>query len=149
MMISLLTGLYEIHLIMNFKIIFMPIVGDDHFLGYCIMLCSFVSIGGAFIWGCLGDLKGAAFTILILSILDFGSKVFGDFALSKPMIIGMVILIGLISKSMTTIAGPAFVEFYGLKMGTELLPFKGVAILVGYLMVPFFQILTSNYLTPH
>ena len=96
----------------------MPIVGDDHFLGYSMMLCSFVSIAGAFIWGYLGDLKGAAYTILILSMLDFGGKIYSDFALSKPMIIGMVILIGLISKSMTTIAGPAFVEYYGIKMGT-------------------------------
>lgn len=94
---------------MNFKIILMPIIGDDHFLGYCIMLCQIVAICGAFIWGSLGDLKGAAFTILILSVLDFGGKMFSDFALNKATIIMMVILIGFISKSMTTIAGPAFV----------------------------------------
>lgn len=108
-MVSFLTGLYEIHLMMNFKIIYMPVVTDDHFLSYSIMLCSIVSIVGAFLWGCLGDLKGVAFTILILSILDFGSKLFSDFALSKPTIIIMVILVGLISKSMTTLAGPGFV----------------------------------------
>ncbi len=109
MMVSFLTGLYEIHLMMNFKIIYMPVVTDDHFLSYSIMLCSLVSIVGAFFWGCLGDIKGVAFTILILSILDFGSKLFSDFALSKPTIIIMVILVGLISKSMTTLAGPGFV----------------------------------------
>jgi hypothetical protein len=34
-------------------------------------------------------------------------------------------------------------------MGTELLPYKGISILLGYALVPFFQLLTSNYLTPH
>lgn len=82
------------------------------------MLCSLVAIGGAFIWGCLGDMKGIAFTTLVLSILDIGSKIFGDFAITKPMIVIMVILIGLISKSMTTLAGPGFVEYFGLKVGT-------------------------------
>lgn len=118
MLVSFLTGLYEIHLMMNFKIIYMPIINDDHFLSYCIMLCSLVAIGGAFIWGCLGDMKGIAFTTLVLSILDIGSKIFGDFAITKPMIVIMVILIGLISKSMTTLAGPGFVEYFGLKVGT-------------------------------
>lgn len=58
----------------------MPIVGDDHFLSYASMICSIVSIAGAFLWGCLGDIKGVHFTILVLSILDFGGKIFSDFA---------------------------------------------------------------------
>lgn len=82
------------------------------------MVCSVVSIGGAFLWGVLGDWKGVYFTILVLSVLDFGGKVYSDFAESKGMIVGMVVLIGLISKSMTTIAGPGFVEIFGLKLGT-------------------------------
>lgn len=99
---------------MNFKIIFMPLVNDDHFLGYSSMICSIVAILGAFLWGYLGDLKGVAFTILLLSILDFGSKIYSDFAVTKTMIILMVVLIGLISKSMTTLAGPGFVEYFGI-----------------------------------
>lgn len=87
----------------------MPIIGDDHFLSYSTMVCSLVSIGGAFIWGILGDIKGIYFTILVLSILDFISKIFSDFAMTKPTIIIMVVLIGLISKSMMTLAGPGFV----------------------------------------
>lgn len=34
------------------------------------------------------------------------------------MIVIMMILIGLISKSMTTLAGPGFVEYFGIKVGT-------------------------------
>lgn len=133
---------------MNFKIIFLAYVNDDHFLSYCIIGCSIVSIVGAFFWGYLGDRKGVSFTILLLSILDIGSKIFSDFAVERQTIIVMVILIGLISKSMTTLAGPGFVQFYGLKLGTELLPFKGVSILIGYILVPFLQLLTSSYMNP-
>lgn len=133
----------------NFKIIFMPIISDDHFLSYSSMMCSVVSIVGAFLWGCLGDLKGIYFTILVLSVLDFGGKLFSDFAMDKPTIFVMVVLIGLISKSMTTIAGPGFVEIFGLKLGTELLPLKGVAIILGYIFVPLLQIATARFLSPH
>ena len=126
----------------------MPLVNDDHFLGYSSMICSIVAILGAFLWGYLGDLKGVAFTILLLSILDFGSKIYSDFAVTKTMIILMVVLIGLISKSMTTLAGPGFVEYFGIEVGTELLPFKGIAILIGYLIVPFFQLISSSFLSP-
>lgn len=149
MAISILTGLYEIYLMMNFKIIYMPIIGDDHFLSYASMICSIVSIGGAFLWGCLADIKGIHFTILVLSILDFGGKIFSDFADEKPTIVVMVVLIGLISKSMMTIAGPGFVEIFGLKLGTDLLPLKGVAIILGYILVPMLQIATAKYLSPH
>jgi hypothetical protein len=149
MLVSFFTGLYEIHLMMNFKIIFMPLITDDHFLTYSIMLCTLVSIGGAFLWGCLGDLKGISFTILVLSVLDLLGKIFSDFAITKPTVLIMVILVGLVSKSMTTLAGPGFVEFFGLHLGTELLPFKGAALLLGYVMVPCFQLLTANFLTPH
>lgn len=96
----------------------MPLVNDDHFLSYCSMLGSIVAVCGAFLWGYMGDLKGVAFTILLLSIFDLGSKIYSDFAITKTMIIFMIILIGLISKSMTTLAGPGFVEYFGIVIGT-------------------------------
>ena len=94
---------------MNIKIIYLPIVGDDHFLGYASMLLSIVAIGGAFIWGWLGDHKGVGYSVLVLAIADFCVKIYCNFALTKPMIIIMMILIGILSKSMTTVAGPGFV----------------------------------------
>jgi hypothetical protein len=36
-----------------------------------------------------------------------------------------------------------------MKLGTELLPLKGVAIILGYVIVPALQIATSKYLDPH
>lgn len=50
---------------------------------------------------------------------------------------------------MMTIAGPGFVEIFGLKVGSDLLPLKGVAIILGYILVPLLQIATSKYLSPH
>jgi hypothetical protein len=53
--IGLLTGVYQIFLVMNLKIIYMPIIKDDRFLVYCSMASSAVSIIGAFIWGYFAD----------------------------------------------------------------------------------------------
>lgn len=87
----------------------MPLINDDHFLSYLAMLGTFVGMFGAFIWGFLGDHKGVIWAILVLNILDFFGKIFCDFAVTKPTILIMVIIIGLISRSMTTLAGPGFV----------------------------------------
>lgn len=84
-------------------------VNDDHFLSYLTMVCSIVGILGAFIWGFLGDHKGVIWSILILSVLDFVGKIYSDFAVTKPTIVVMIVFIGLISRSMTTLAGPGFV----------------------------------------
>ena len=113
-LISFFISLFEIHLIMNLKIIFMPIVNDDHFLAYVSMLLNIVSIGGAFLWGFIGDKKGIAFSLLVLAIADFFIKIYSDFAVTKPTIVVMMILIGIISKAMATLAGPGFVEYFGL-----------------------------------
>ena len=113
-LISFLICLYEVHLGMNLKIIFMPIVHDDHFLGYVSMLCNGISIGGAFFWGMLGDRRGVAFSLLCLAIADFIIKLYSNFALTKPTIVVMMVLIGTLSKAVSTLAGPGFVEYFGL-----------------------------------
>ena len=134
---------------MNLKIIFMPIVNDDHFLGYVSILCNVISIGGAFLWGLIGDKKGIAFSLLVLAVADFFVKMYSNFALTKPTIVLMMILIGILSKAMATLAGPGFVEYFGLEIGTELLPYKAVAILGGFILVPLFQVITAPIMTPH
>lgn len=78
------------------------------------MISSIIAICGAFLWGFLGDIKGFATTVLIVTILDFVIKIYSDFALNKVMVLIMFILVGIPSKSMTTIMGPGFVELFGL-----------------------------------
>lgn len=147
--VSFLISLYEIYLNISFKIIFLPIVNDDHFLSYVSVLCNVVSIAGAFFWGWLGDKRGTAFSILVLCIADFGTKLFGNFAMEKSTILVMMVLIGCLSKAIATLAGPGFAEYFGHKVGTELLPYKGVAILAGFILVPLLQVILSPFFTPH
>jgi hypothetical protein len=54
-LISFFSGLYQIFLMMNLKIIYMPIIQDDRFLVYCAMISSAVSIVGSFVWGFYAD----------------------------------------------------------------------------------------------
>ena len=82
------------------------------------MVSSVVAICGAFFWGFLGDIKGFSFTVLVIAVLDFIIKIYSDFALNKTMVFIMFILVGIPSKSMTTVMGPGFVEMFGLKTGT-------------------------------
>lgn len=72
-------GLYPVYLISNLKIVYMPIIKDDHFLAYCLILYNVTSMIGAYVWGLIGDKYGFGFSILIISIIDLVFKVYGDF----------------------------------------------------------------------
>lgn len=48
-------GVYQIYLTTNLKLIYMPIVNDDHFLAFCMVLYTVVGIIGAMFWGYVGD----------------------------------------------------------------------------------------------
>ena len=108
-MISFLSGLYQIFLLMNIKIIYMPIIGDDYFIVSCAMLNTGVSIGGAFFWGYLGDKLGFFKTLLFFTLLDALIKICGVFAMSKLQIVLLFAGIGLVDKAMLTTMGPGLV----------------------------------------
>ena len=77
-----------------------------------------ISIFGAFLWGFMADCKGFSFTFLTVVLFDMVVKLVGVFAYDKTSILIMFVLIGINSKSMTTIVGPGFVEIFGLDVGT-------------------------------
>ena len=79
-MISFLSGIFQIYITTNVKLIYMSIIDDDHFLVYSIMVGVFVSTFGAFFWGYLGDQKGFFVSLLFFTVLDCISKLFGIFA---------------------------------------------------------------------
>lgn len=113
------------------------------------MVSSVVAICGAFLWGFLGDIKGFSFTVLVIAVLDFIIKIYSDFALDKTMVFIMFVLVGIPSKSITTVMGPGFVEMFGLETGTELLPFKGIAMLLGFIIVPIGQLILESWISAH
>ena len=145
--ISFLSGLYQIFIVMNLKIIYMPIVRDDYFLVECAILSTGLSIAGAFFWGYLGDKLGFVKTLLLFSLLDAVVKICGVFALSKIQILLLFAGIGLVDKAMLTIMGPGLVEIFGIETATELLPYKGISIFLGYVVAPLGYIILSGMLS--
>lgn len=126
----------------------MPIVGDDMFLVYCAMAGTAVSIGSAFFWGYLGDKKGFIPTLLFFSVLDCLIKLYGMTAKEKPGILILFLLIGFTDKAMLTIMGPGFVKIFGIKIATELLPYKGVSVFLCFLFAPIGYLFVSSLLSP-
>lgn len=117
-MISFLSGIYQVFINMNLKIIYMPIVEDDRFLVYCAMVGTAVSIVGAFLWGYVGDKYGFFSTLLVFSIADCLIKIYGTFAVTKKSIMILFILLGCTDKAMLTIMGPGLVKMFGIQMAT-------------------------------
>jgi hypothetical protein len=46
-----------------------------------------------------------------------------------------------------TIIGPGLIEIFGLEMATELIPYKGLSLYLGYLTVPIVQLIVSRFWT--
>lgn len=112
--ISFLTGIYQIFLNMNLKIIYMPIVHDDRFLVFCAISATAASIVGAFVWGYIADKQSFYLLLLIFTGLDFLIKIYGSFALTKAGIMVLFILIGFVDKAMLTVMGPGLVKIFGI-----------------------------------
>ena len=77
--ISYLVPLYIIYLCLYMKLIYMPILNDDHYLAMCAIVVTVGGITAAPVWGCIGDQKGFKKTLVIYILSDFVSKVFGLF----------------------------------------------------------------------
>ena len=148
-MISFLSGVFQIYINTNVKLIYMSIVDDDHFLAYSTMVGVFVSTFGAFIWGYLGDHKGFSLALLIFAIMDCAVKLFGCFAKTKVTIMIMFILLGITDKGMLTLMGPGLVSLFGIKMATQLLPYKGISIYLGFGFAPLMYLVLSGLMSPH
>lgn len=147
-MISFLSGTYQVFINMNLKIIYMPIVNDDRFLVYCAMIGTAVSIFGAFIWGYVGDKYGFLSSLFVFTVIDCVIKIYGTFAVTKPTIMILFILIGCTDKAMLTIMGPGLVKMFGIEIATELLPYKGFSVFLSFLLAPIGYLLLSDVVSP-
>lgn len=147
-MISFFTGIYQIFLSTNLKIIYMPMVHNDIFLAYCAIVTSVSSIGGAFVWGYIGDKYNFYFLLFIFTILDFLIKLYGRFAVTEATIFVLFALIGFVDKAMLTIMGPGLVKIFGINIATELLPYKGFSVFLGFLTAPLGYIILGSKVDP-
>jgi MFS family permease len=139
--------IYLIYLVLNVKLIYMPIINDDHFLSYCSALVTVSAVVGAPFWGYIGDLKGFKFSLLMLVITDSVIKLFGIFCVEKWNLALLFFLLGVNDKGMITIIGPGLIGMFGIEMATELVPYKGLAVFLGYVIAPTFQMLLWNILS--
>jgi hypothetical protein len=55
--------------------------------------------------------------------------------------------LGVNDKGMLTIIGPGLIGMFGIEMATELVPYKGLAVFLGYLIAPSFQIFLGSILS--
>jgi DHA1 family multidrug resistance protein-like MFS transporter len=144
--ISYIVPLYIIYLNLYMKLIFMPIINDDHFLASCAIVVTLSAIIGAPFWGYMGDSIGFKKTLLIILISDILCKIFGIFCSEKWNIIMLYSMLSFNDKGILTIIGPGLIEMFGLEMATELIPYKGLSIFLAFITVPAFQLIFSSFL---
>ena len=73
----------------------MPLLNNDLFLVYCLIVSTALSIAGALFWGYLADSRGFYPTLVILTVLDCAVKFFGSFARSEATVMMLFVGLGL------------------------------------------------------
>lgn len=116
--ISGVMPIYLIYMVLNVKLIYMPIINDDHFLSYCSALVTISAVVGAPLWGYIADLRGFKFTLLIIVCLDTLIKLLGVFCVEKWNLALLFFFLGANDKGMLTIVGPGLIGMFGLEMAT-------------------------------
>ena len=91
----------------------MPIINDDHFLSYCIALVTVSAVVAPF-WGELCDSKGFKTTLLVVTLFDSLTKVFGIYCDQKWSLCLLFFLLGANDKGLLTIIGPGLVGMFGV-----------------------------------
>ena len=128
----------------NIKLIYMPIINDDHFLSYCSVIVTLSSAIGAPFWGFIGDSKGFKNTLLLILIFDLFVKIFGLYSDEKWSLVILFLLLGSNDRGLLAVIGPGLVSMFGIEMATELIPYKGVALISTYAMAPIILLLFNS-----
>jgi MFS family permease len=77
--VSAFMPIYLIYLVLNVKLIYMPLINDDHFLSYCSALVTVSAVVGAPLWGYVSDAYGFRTTLAAIVTFDCFVKIFGLF----------------------------------------------------------------------
>lgn len=147
-MLVVAIDVYPIYVLNNFKVIYLPIYNDDHFLAVCIIICTVSNIVGTFLWGYLAQKFGNITTMIFIVTVSLISGILGFFSKTSLILIIYIVFIGLADRGMETVTGPALVEIFGLKTATMLLPYKGLSLIIGFLFAPVIQLMTARLFNP-
>lgn len=140
-----ITGcMFQIYVQLNTKLVYMSILQDDHLIsvGLIVIILSSALFGIG--WGILADKKGAPVTIIAFIIADLAVKIFACMSKSKLNFILSMILLGGTDKTMLILFAPVLIESYGLKVATELLPFKGLSGLFSVILAAVLGFVLAN-----
>jgi MFS family permease len=96
------------------KLIFMPIINDDHYLATCAISVTLSAIFGAPFWGYVADQIGFKRTLVIVVAVDFVCKFLGLFCQERWNVILLYFTLGFNDKGLITIIGPGLIEIFGL-----------------------------------
>lgn len=97
------------------KIIYLPILEDDHFVSAGMTVIIAAGLIGSIYWGFMGDRFGPFVMILAYTIVDLVIKIFSCFIHSKIHFMFAMTFLGFTDKAMLTLFGPALIESFGLK----------------------------------
>lgn len=112
--ISYIVPQYLIYLNLFMKLIFMPIINDDHYLATCAIVVTLSAIIGAPFWGHFGDSHGFKKTLVTIVAVDIICKLLGLFCSQKWNIIILYFCLSFNDKGILTIIGPGLIEMFGL-----------------------------------
>jgi hypothetical protein len=105
----------------------MPFLQDDHLISVGLMINIVSSAIFSVAWGALADIKGPAITIVLYVIVDLIFKVYSSIHRTKAGFLISMILLGGTDKTMLVLFGPILINFFGLRVATQLLPLKGLS----------------------
>lgn len=126
----------------------MSIFNDDRFLASCIIVNTIANILGTFLWGFLAHKIGNITTVAIVVSFTLFGGILGFFSHNHIVLVFFMFAFGIGDRGMETLAGPTLVEIYGLRTATLLLPYKGLSLIIGFLLAPILQLLTTKFLNP-
>jgi len=108
-LLLIVIDIYPIYLLNNFKVIYLPMLNDDHLLAYCLTINSIANIFGTFLWGFLADKYGVLKTITVIGSFSLLGGILGFFSNNFIVLIIFMIIFGLGDRGMETVAGPALI----------------------------------------
>lgn len=123
----------------------MSMLQDDHLISIGLMLIILSSAIFSIAWGFLADRKGATFTIIVFIFLDLAVKIFSCFARTPITFIISMILIGGTDKTMLVLFAPILIDIFGLRVATELLPFKGLSGILSVIVAAALGLVFANF----
>lgn len=140
--------IYQLYFQLNTKLIYMSSLQDDHLISLGLVLSVLSSAVCSIFWGSLSDWKGPPITIIVFIILDFAGKIFASISRSREGFIASSIFLGATDKTMLILFAPILIDCFGLRVGSELLPFKGLSGLLGVAITIILGYVFTNLSTP-